>query len=157
VEGGSIAHARDTHYHNPPDYLVIEPENTSTRTRNLQQTNTNGYKWQGTPEKLAEAQKIVESWGTDGKFYKPTPEYQGLLRQLLNRYNYRPDTNFAKIDRIVHPEIEQFKQQVYNMMVEGLTVRKWQQICSSKNEARVEQVLKDYLNLTEETVDKLVQ
>jgi hypothetical protein len=47
IEGGSIAHARDLHYHNPPNYLVIEPEDTSDRTRNLQQTNTNGYKWYG--------------------------------------------------------------------------------------------------------------
>lgn len=46
--GRSVAEARDNHYHNPPDYLVIEPEDTTSRTRNLQQTNTNGYKFQGT-------------------------------------------------------------------------------------------------------------
>jgi hypothetical protein len=50
VSGRSVAEARDTHYHNPPDYLMLEPEDTTTRTRNLQQTNTNGYKWQGTPK-----------------------------------------------------------------------------------------------------------
>lgn len=61
IEGGSVAHARDTHYHNPPDYLVIEPEDTSARTRNLQQTNTSGYKWQGTSEEFAEAEKLVQS------------------------------------------------------------------------------------------------
>ncbi|MFA4845491.1 MAG: hypothetical protein WC654_02950, partial [Patescibacteria group bacterium] len=43
----SLALARDKHYHNPPDYLVFEPEDTSLRTANLQQTNTNGYKFQG--------------------------------------------------------------------------------------------------------------
>ena len=32
-----FAKARDTHYHNPPNYIVIEPENTSARTRNLRQ------------------------------------------------------------------------------------------------------------------------
>lgn len=51
----SLAIARDNHYHNPPNYLVVEPEDTSTRTANLQQTNTNGYKFQGTPKELAEA------------------------------------------------------------------------------------------------------
>lgn len=44
MEAESVAQARDTHYHNPPDYLVLEPGDTTTRTRNLQQRNTNGYK-----------------------------------------------------------------------------------------------------------------
>lgn len=62
VSGLSIAKARDDHYHNPPDYLVLEPEDTESRTRNLQQTNTNGYKFQGSPADFAKAQKIVEGW-----------------------------------------------------------------------------------------------
>lgn len=63
VPGLSVAQARDNHYHNPPDYLVLEPEDTTARTRNLQQTNTNGYKWQGTAEQFAEARKLVAGWG----------------------------------------------------------------------------------------------
>jgi hypothetical protein len=61
VSGLSIARARDEHYHNPPDYLVLEPEDTSARTRNLQQSNTSGYKWQGTATELraAEALELV--------------------------------------------------------------------------------------------------
>lgn len=47
VDGLTVARSRDDHYHNPPDYLVLEPEDTKSRTRNLQQTNTNGYKFQG--------------------------------------------------------------------------------------------------------------
>jgi len=39
VSGQSVAKARDDHYHNPPDYLVLEPEDTTARTSNLQQTN----------------------------------------------------------------------------------------------------------------------
>ena len=35
----SLATARDAHYHNPPDYVVIEPQDTTARTANLQQTN----------------------------------------------------------------------------------------------------------------------
>ncbi len=46
ISGKSIAEARDNHYFNPPDYLILEPENTESRTANLQQTNTNGYKIQ---------------------------------------------------------------------------------------------------------------
>ncbi|MHC5728853.1 MAG: hypothetical protein ACYTXY_32995, partial [Nostoc sp.] len=62
VSGLSVALARDTHYHNPPDYLVLEPEDTTQRTANLQQTNTSGYKFQGSVKEFLEAQKIVNSW-----------------------------------------------------------------------------------------------
>ena len=61
-----MAKARDDHYHNPPDYLVLEPEDTKARTRNLQQTNTNGYKFQGTAAQFQEAQKIVQAWEPQG-------------------------------------------------------------------------------------------
>ncbi|MEH2056244.1 MAG: hypothetical protein V7K97_08805 [Nostoc sp.] len=81
----------------------MEPEDTTQRTANLQQTNTSGYKFKGSIQEFLEAQKIVDSWGVEGKIYKPTREYQHLLREILIRYKYRLDTNFAKMDRIVHP------------------------------------------------------
>ena len=59
-----VAQARDKHYHKPPGYLVIEPEDTSLRTINLQQTNTSGYKFQGTVKQLVEAKKYVEKLRT---------------------------------------------------------------------------------------------
>lgn len=157
AEGGSVALARDTHYHNPPDYLVVEPGDTSARTRNLQQTNTNGYKWQGTESQFEEALKVVESWGADGKTYKPSAEYQLLVRELLNRYNYRLDTNYAKIDRIVHPEIERFKDDTYKLSVHGLSVRRWLRIAASENEMLIRETFKTHLGITEEDADKLVQ
>lgn len=40
ISGKSIAETRDKHYYNPPDYLILEPEDTANRTSNLQQTNT---------------------------------------------------------------------------------------------------------------------
>jgi len=58
VSAYSIAKVRDNHYHNPPDYLILEPEDTTQRTANLQQTNTNGYKFQGTDEEFFEAEEI---------------------------------------------------------------------------------------------------
>ena len=63
VSGRSVAAARDNHYHNPPDYLVMEPEDTTARTRNLQQTNTNGYKWQGTSSKQLKRRGIWSNRG----------------------------------------------------------------------------------------------
>jgi len=156
VSGLSVAVARDTHYHNPPDYLVLEPEDTTQRTANLQQTNTSGYKFQGSAEEFLEAQKIVDSWGIGGKTYKPTRDYQSLLRELRIRYEYRLDTNFAKMDRIVHSGIEEFKQRVYNTEVSGMTVKGWKRILSSRREDSIRQSLQNYLQIREESIDKLL-
>lgn len=156
VSGLSVALARDTHYHNPPDYLVLEPEDTTQRTANLQQTNTSGYKFQGSVEEFLEAQKIVNSWGVEGKIYKPTREYQHLLRELLIRYKYRLDTNFAKMDRIVHPGIEKFKQRVYNIEVSSITVGQWNRLLSSRREDSIKKSLQDYLEIREGSIDELL-
>lgn len=121
----SVAEARDQHYHNPPDYLVFEPGDTSSRTVNLQQTNTNGYKFQGTAAELREAEKIVRSWGEDGLTYSARSEYQAKLRTLLGRFTYRLDTNFAKMDRIEHATLETFKQRVRTMEYEGRAISEW--------------------------------
>lgn len=157
MEGGSVAHARDTHYHNPPDYLVLEPEDTKKRTRNLQQTNTNGFKWQGEDEEFVEARKLVETWGEAGRTYKPTPEYQALLHQLRGRFKYRGDTNYAKIDRIVHPEIERFKKEIYKLPFQGLTIGQWNKTCASKNTVVIARAFTQYLGIKEADADVLVR
>lgn len=158
VSGASVAKARDDHYHNPPDYLVIEPRDTSSRTRNLQQTNTNGYKIQTTdPAELAEAARIVQSWGVDGRTYLPTPEYQDKLEQLMNRFSYRLDTNYAKMDRIVHGELEAFKRRVQNTEVNGMTVREWERLFRNKDDRVIKRVLAERLDITEEDAEDLLE
>ncbi|MBQ9207812.1 MAG: hypothetical protein IJ158_14020 [Treponema sp.] len=141
VSGKSVAKARDTHYHRPPDYLVFEPEDTSNRTANLQQTNTNGYKLQTDKCSLAEAKEVVNSWGEDQKEYSPLPKYQSLLRTLYGQFVYRLDTNYAKIDRIEHKEIEAFKQKVLSSKFKGKTIKSWADILSSGNETLLEEAL----------------
>ena len=136
VSGQSVATARDNHYHNPPDYLVLEPEDTTARTRNLQQTNTNGYKFQGTPEQLADAQGIVESWGLESTGYRPDAEYQAMLRELQGAFPYRLDTNFAKMDRIAHSEIEDFKQRVLSQELLDRTIREWNRLLYGRSDNR---------------------
>ncbi len=143
VSGRSVAESRDVHYHNPPDYLVIEPEDTTTRTRNLQQTNTNGYKFQGTSEQLAKAQKLTDDWGLQAHGYQTTPAYQTQLRQLLAAFPYRLDTNFAKMDRIMHRGIESFKQRVLNRELHGMEISKWNRILYGKSDEAKQQALED--------------
>lgn len=157
ASGKSIAAARDNHYHNPPDYIVLEPEDTTTRTANLQQTNTSGYKWQGTSDQFKKAEKLVTKWGKGGRIYKPTPEYQSLLRQLIARFPYRLDTNFAKIDRIVHPKIEAFKTQVEAMSLHGITVKEWARLFISGSDKTIKEELRVRLNIVDQDAEKLVK
>lgn len=121
----SLAIARDKHYHNPPDYLVFEPEDTSQRTANLQQTNVNGYKFQGTQEQFAKAESDVLSWGDNPKEYSHKGEYQRRVKELASKYSYRPDTNFAKIDRIDHAGLESFKSAIFNLDLFGARIEDW--------------------------------
>lgn len=121
----SIAQARDRHYHRPPDYLVFEPEETSFRTANLQQTNTNGYKFQGSEALLKEAMGDIGKWGEEGLIFSPDSNYQRKIKGLLGKYPYRLDTNFAKMDRIKHPGLEKFKARMLATEINGKTILEW--------------------------------
>lgn len=145
VSGLSVAQTRDNHYHNPPDYLVLEPEDTTDRTRNLKQTNTNGFKFQGTQVQREQATKIVESWGVDGRIYKPSRKYQDVLRELTSQFPYRLDTNFAKMDRIQHAELEEFKSRVLASNWRGQTIYAWSQSLLSNNEGLAEAAVNQLL------------
>ena len=149
VSGMSVAKARDTHYHNPPDYLIMEPEDTTHRTRNLQQTNTNGFKWQGTEQQFGEAQATVRTWEGNGLPYLPVPEYQAKLRELIAKYPYRLDTNFAKMSRIDHEGINAFRQKVLDAELHGMKIASWARLFGQGNEAQLKKALKDHLGIIE--------
>lgn len=126
VSGKSVAEARDHHYHQPPHYLVIEPEDTTDRTSNLQQSNTNGYVIQeSNASKIAEAQGIVSSWGSGCEKYSTSAAYQKRIATLMAKFKYRLDTNYAKIDRIKHQGIESFKTEMLNKVIGGKSIKTW--------------------------------
>jgi hypothetical protein len=137
VSGRSVAKARDNHYHNPPFYVVREPEDTTARTINLQQTNTNGYRIQTADSaRIAAANKLIASWGANGKAYSPDPAYQDKLKELMALLTFRLDTNYAKMDRIVHTGLEKFKARVMGTKVHGLTIAQWDRLFRSAEQAR---------------------
>lgn len=150
VSGASVAKARDEHYHKPPDYIVIEPGDTTARTSNLQQTNTNGYKFQGTPEQFLEARALVERWGATGTAYLPTAAYQEVLRELIVRFPYRLDTNFAKMDRIVHADIEAFKDRVYKTHFHGRSIGAWNRLLSKGDDELIKRELEERFDIRDE-------
>ncbi len=137
----SLAQARDHHYHRPPHYLVFEPEDTSARTANLQQTNTNGYVFQGTNQELLEAEREVQTWGDDGLIFDASPPYQLRLHELRNRYTYRLDTNFAKMDRIEHSGLEEFKSHTLSTEFFGYTLEEWRKRGFFKTEEALRAIL----------------
>jgi hypothetical protein len=126
VDALGMATARDEHYHKPPDYVCEEPQDTSGRTANLQQTNVNGYKLQDTSKRAA-LEKIVNK-SSAGNKKSHTSAAQELVKELMNTAQYRMDTNFAKIDRIDHAGIEAFKSSVLASKHRGRTNREWQRL-----------------------------
>ena len=155
VSGLSVAQARDAHYHKPPHYLVLEPGDTAARTRNLQQSNTTGYRWQGTEAELRAAVAEVAGWSELA--YAPKASYQARLRGLMARYPYRIETNYAKLDRIGHGEIEAFKKQVLETELHGLRVREWAALLATDNAALLAERLQAQLRITDADANRLVE
>jgi hypothetical protein len=145
VSGSSIAKARDQHYHNPPGYIVQEPGDTASRTKNLQQTNTNGFKFQGSKSQLDDARELVRSLAIGE--YSPSLEYQQLLRQLTAQFSYRLDTNYAKLDRIEHQEIERFKKRVLQTVYCGMSIAAWGRLFSGAKPDKLSTALEKHLGL----------
>lgn len=147
VSGKSVAEARDNHYFNPPDYLVLEPENTDNRTSNLQQTNTNGYKFQDSEKAFKEAKQFVKRNKILQKNYSLDDDFQSKLRELFGKYKYRLDTNYAKIDRIQHIAIEDFKSKIMQREFCGLSISEWSKIISNVNKIENKKILKEKLGI----------
>jgi hypothetical protein len=140
----SLAEARDKHYNNPPDYIVFEPGDTSKRTANLQQTNTNGFKFQGSPDQFNEAVKFTSDLGIYQTIYSSDSEYQDKLNAIFQKFPYRSDTNFAKIDRIQHEELEKFKTNVLTTSIFGHSLKHWSKLINDKKVDTIE-IIKDLM------------
>lgn len=137
----SVAKSRDNHYHKPPSYVVLEPEDTSTRTKNLQQTNCLGYRFQGDGKKLAKAEIDIKTILKNKLTYSTDSEYQKQLRQLTSNFDYRLDTNFAKIDRIEHKSLERFKQKILKKKFHGKTIQSWSEKLAKGDAETIKEIL----------------
>ena len=138
VPASQLALARDRHYHQPPRYIILEPGDTAHRTRNLQQSTVNGYRWQSTDTAdLSEALRRVDS----AKRAPEDPhgiEEQELARELQSKYSYRLDTNFAKIDRIDDPDVERFKTEMLERVAHGRKLRLWTELIRNLESSNTE-------------------
>lgn len=150
VSGKELAASRDNHYHHPPEYLIVEPQDTTHRTLNYQQSNVNGYKLQERDSdadllKQARWKAVMGGFNGDGP---STPSAQAAALELMNSLVYRLDTNFAKIDRVDNPDIESFKKKIMGSKYIGATIAAWKTIFLDLNsidkvkQARSEKIIR---------------
>lgn len=138
-----VAESRDNHYFNPPNYILNEPLDTTARSINLQQQNVEGYVFQGDHRQLKQAKEIVDDLKLDMSKYPPSEDLLLSLNQLRQKFNYRLDTNFAKINRINNKNINKFKKKVFKIEKFSKPISFWKNI-SKKNT-----VINHYLDIFE--------
>jgi len=78
------------------------------------------------------------------------------LRQLINRYPYRLDTNFAKMDRIEHAGIEAFKQRVMGTPFHGQTIGEWGRLLSKGTDTEISRTLERRFDIREEDIREIL-
>lgn len=133
IPADEVAKSRDDHYFVPPRYLTVEPNDTTERTRNLQQSNVNGYRFQETND---DALERAEAWVREqglAALEPHTVSAQVLVSKLMSDFNYRLDTNFAKIDRIDNSEIETFKSAILDAEFREKKISDWTKLLRDLN------------------------
>lgn len=134
VSGSELAASRDDHYHNPPEYLIVEPQDTTARTANLQQSNVSGYKLQESDSNAALVLQLRKERKRKQAVAAPhSQEAQAEALQLMNMLVYRLDTNFAKIDRVANGDVERFKAKILSSRYLGKTIAEWKGIFADLN------------------------
>lgn len=133
IPADEVAKSRDDHYFVPPKYLTVEPNDTTERTRNLQQSNVSGYRFQETND---DALERAETWARERGLAAIEPHTlaaQELVSKLMSDFNYRLDTNFAKIDRIDNAEIETFKSAIMDAAFREKKISDWTKLLRDLN------------------------
>lgn len=131
VDAMSVAQVRDAHYNRPPRYLVSPPDDNEGRIASMLLRNVEGHVMQpsNTTEALERVRVIQEALLAKADLNLPHHEVTAeLTRHLRSSLNYRLDTNFAKIDRIDHPDVEAAKERNLAKVHLGRTFSAWQQV-----------------------------
>ena len=80
--------------------------------------------------------------------YEATPEFQTKIKSFIEKFPYRLDTNYAKIDRIEHEGIERFKNKTLNSVINGKTIKEWARIIGAENSAPLITQLKTHFDIS---------
>ena len=101
---------------------------------------------------MQQAVKDIQKWvkknnTTNSTLIPASSQYQEMASFLMSKYPYRLDTNFAKIDRINHNDIESFKERVLNTIIYGKPLSYWSKLLSRGDVIAIQQEMKDLLEL----------
>ncbi|WP_276279294.1 hypothetical protein [Halorussus caseinilyticus] len=137
-----VAQSRDDKYHDPPQYLVMEPQDTSNRTRNLQQSNVRGHRFQeDDEERIEEAEQLTEDLALKTDEYDSSFEYHRKLGRLYSEFEYRQESNFAKLARLKHTPLDDFDDKVMNSLFAGRTIVDWRSAIRQEDENATQDLL----------------
>lgn len=131
IDAMSLATTRDAHYNHPPDYLVSPPDDNEGRISSMLLRNVEGHVLQPstTPESRARVRVIQDALLQQAVLGEPHHEVTAeLTRHLRANLTYRLDTNFAKLDRIQHPDVEVAKTRNLARVHMGRTFAAWRTV-----------------------------
>lgn len=131
IEAMSLAKARDAHYNRPPNYVVSPPDDNRGRIGSMLLRNVEGHVLQPstTAESLGRVRVIQEALLQGAALGEPHHEVTAeLTRHLRANLTYRLDTNFAKLDRIQHHEVESAKARNLGRLYLGRTFADWRAV-----------------------------
>ena len=83
----------------------------------------------------------MAGWSADLRSYSHEAHVQGAIADLMARYTYRLDTNFAKINRVDHRSLERFKSRMLGLSLHGRTVAQWSRLLSRTPEAGADAIM----------------
>jgi len=138
-----VIRTRDRKWFKPPKELITEPNDTTSRTSNLQQTNVIFWELQSGNDI---AKTIVAGWPDED--YSTDSATQTRINHLIDHpdISYRQENqNRNKIQRINFAEIDDFRQSMSEKKICGKTLKSWQEMKpATKISDEVFRALMDY-------------
>jgi hypothetical protein len=125
VSAKAMTEARNRHYYNPPVYVVCEEESERFSSTITDAKQTRGYKFIGGEEQLRQAAELAARLGLAKDNYCCGRSYQTKLYQLLGRFPYREDKDYAVIDLIEQQDVAGARKEALDTVLDGASVREF--------------------------------
>ena len=146
VSARDMTEARNRHYYNPPVYVVCEEESGRFSSMITDAKQTRGYKFIGSEEQLRQAAELAARLELEKDNYCCGRSYQTKLYQLLGRFPYREDKEYAIIDLIEQKDVAEARREALDTVLDGASVREFAALTGSADDELVFGKLKKLLD-----------
>ena len=146
VSARELAESRSKCCYSPPDYLVCEEENGRLNSQIIDTSLTRGYSFTGTEEQRQQALELSGRLGLNKDNYSSDRNYQVKLYQLLGRFPYREDKEYAIIDQIGHPDVARARREALDTVLDGMPVSEFAHLTKSADGELVRQKIAQLLS-----------